>query len=202
MPEPVLSVVAPVYNEEQGIREFYSRLSKALGPLGIPCEILFIDDGSADSSAAILDQIRKKDPRVRLLRFSRNFGHQLAIKAGIDHAKGEVVVTLDSDLQDPPEAIAEMIVEWQKGHDVVYAVRAKREGETFFKKFTAALFYRLLRSLSSVKLPLDAGDFRLMSRRVTDVIKGLDEKDPYRLHHLRPSRRQIHPLCQVQGCGP
>lgn len=179
MSKPDLSVVVPVFNEENVLNEFYSRLKTVLQKLALKSEIIFVDDGSKDASAEILNDIKKSDPSVKILRFSRNFGHQIAIKAGIDHALGDAVVTIDADLQDPPEAIGEMIAEWRKGHDVVYAVRAKREGETLFKKLTAALYYRLLRSLSSVKLPLDTGDFRLMSREVADVIKSVNEKDPY-----------------------
>lgn len=179
MTRPVLSVVAPVYNEEAGIEKFYARLKSVLDSTKLSHEILFVDDGSQDDSARILKKLEQSDKSVRLLRFSRNFGHQLAVKAGIDHAEGEAVVTIDSDLQDPPETIAEMVREWRNGHDVVYAVRAKREGEPFFKKFTAAIFYRLLRSLSSVDLPLDTGDFRLMARPIVEIIRRIDEKEPY-----------------------
>ena len=179
MTRPTLSVISPVYNEEAGIAQFYARLKAVLDSMGLAHEILFVDDGSRDASAQILKKIGRSDKSVRLLRFSRNFGHQLAVKAGIDHAEGDAVVTIDSDLQDPPETIAEMVREWRNGHDVVYAVRAKRDGETFFKKFTAAVFYRLLRSLSSVDLPLDAGEFRLMARPVVETIRRIEEKEPY-----------------------
>ena len=204
MSKPVLSVVAPVYNEEESLQEFYDRLKKSLAGLGVKTEILFVDDGSQDASASILGRIRKSDPSVRVLSFVRNFGHQIALKAGIDHAEGDAVVTIDADLQDPPEAIAEMFTEWQSGHDVIYAVRAEREGETFFKKSTAALFYRLLKSVSSVDLPLDAGDFRLMSRRVADVVREVREKEPYirgwvAWAALRPKPVRIHRQARFAG---
>ena len=179
MSDPFLSIVVPVYNEEEVLSEFHSRLFKTLKGFKVSSEIIYVDDGSKDRSAEILSQIRAQTPNVRVLRFSRNFGHQIALKAGIDYAKGEAVGTIDADLQDPPELFADMLLEWEKGYDVVYAMRAKRDGETFFKKWTAAIFYRTLRSLSSVKLPLDTGDFRLMSKSIADVIRGIDEKDPY-----------------------
>ena len=138
-----------------------------------------VNDGSTDGSSAILSELHRKDPRVKIITFSRNFGHQPAIKAGIDCATGDAVVTIDADLQDPPEAIAEMVVKWKEGHDVVYAVRIERQGESFFKKMTAALFYRLMKRLTHIDMPLDAGDFRLISRPVADALKQIKEKRPF-----------------------
>lgn len=179
MAKPVLSVVAPVYNEEKGIGEFYGRLKNVLRSAELAHEIIFINDGSTDATPLLLDDIKRADSEVRVLHFSRNFGHQIAIKAGIDHARGDAVVTLDTDLQDPPESIPRLLAKWQEGYDVVYAVRAKRAGESVFKKVTASLYYKMLRRLSSVDIPLDAGDFRLISARVAAVVRGVREQHPY-----------------------
>ncbi len=176
---PLLSVVAPVFNEESVIPEFHSRLSSALAKLDVEAEILFINDGSTDGSAAALRRTREKDGRVKILDFSRNFGHQIAVKAGIDHAAGDAVVVIDSDLQDPPEAIADLLAKWREGYEVVYAVRHSREGEGWLKKWTASVYYRLLRRLSHIDLPLDAGDFRLLDRVVVEALRPIREKNPY-----------------------
>lgn len=176
---PMLSIVAPVFNEEGGIREFYRRLTGVLALLDPSYEILFIDDGSTDGSLEILRQIRRENPRVKLLEFSRNFGHQIAVKAGIDHSAGDAVVILDTDLQDPPETIVPMLQKLREGFDVVYAVRAKRAGESFFKKMTAAAYYRLMKKIAHIDLPLDAGDFRMISRGVADAVRQIKERDPY-----------------------
>lgn len=177
--EPALSVVAPVYNEAASVEEFHRRLDAALKGVPMDAEILFVNDGSSDRSLDLLRTLRARDRRIRILNFSRNFGHQAAVKAGIDHSRGKAVVTIDADLQDPPEAIAELVRMWKEGYDVVYAKRASRAGESLFKKWTAALYYRLLARISGVALPVDTGDFRLISRRVADVIRGLRETDPY-----------------------
>ena len=179
MAEPVLSIVAPVFNEEEGLEEFHRQLGSALHSLNVPSEILFINDGSTDTSLDILKKIRQKDPRVKILDFSRNFGHQVAVKAGIDHAAGQAIVIMDTDLQDPPEAIVKFFEKWKEGYEVVYGVRGKREGETFFKKWTASFYYRLMRSITHIDIPLDAGDFRLISRKVADVIRKIQERRPY-----------------------
>jgi len=179
VPEPVISVIAPVYNEEECLPEFYDRVTRVLKDLGLSYEVIFVDDGSIDSSPEILRGFRTKDPLVRVLRFSRNFGHQIALKAGIDHAAGQAVISIDADLQDPPEIIPEFLKKWHEGFDVVYAFRVKREGETLFKKWTAFLFYRLLRAVSGVDLPVDAGDFRLISRRVADKVREVKRKNLY-----------------------
>jgi dolichol-phosphate mannosyltransferase len=176
----LLSLVVPVYNEAEVIGVFYERATAALSVLGdLTYEILFIDDGSRDGSYAQLAAFAAKDPHVRVLKFSRNFGHQIAITAGIDHARGDSVVIIDADLQDPPDVIASMVAEWRKGSDVVYGVRSDREGETFIKLKTASLYYRLLGRLTKIDIPPNVGDFRLLSRRVVDHLKGLREKDRF-----------------------
>ncbi len=179
MLKPCLSVVVPVYNEEAVIPEFYARLTAVLKKMDLTYEILFVNDGSADASPALLESLKRRDTAVRTLHFSRNFGHQLAVKAGIDHAAGEAVVIIDADLQDPPEEIDALVKKWREGYDVVYAVRAQRDGETFFKKWTASVYYALVRRIASVSIPPDAGDFRLISEEVADVIRGIQEQNPY-----------------------
>lgn len=178
--KPLISVVVPVYNEAEGIAHFHERATAALGALpGCDFELVYVDDGSRDGSYEIMRQLGEGDPRIRIVKFSRNFGHQIAITAGLDYARGDAVVFIDADLQDPPELIAELVAKWIEGFDVVYARRAKRPGETAFKLFTAAFFYRLLRSVANVDIPPDVGDFRLISRRVADVLRGMTEKDRY-----------------------
>ena len=169
-----LSIVAPVYNEEHVLRKFYDRVSAALQ--GAAYEILFLDDGSRDRSWEIIADLALRDARVRGLSFSRNFGHQAALTAGLEHASGKAVILIDADLQDPPELIPQMVKKWEEGHDVVYGVRSQRKGETFFKKATATLFYRLLRRTSPVDIPLEAGDFRLMSRKVVEALNQMPER--------------------------
>jgi polyisoprenyl-phosphate glycosyltransferase len=176
---PTLSIVLPVYNEEAVIGELGSRLTDFLGHLDIDWEVIFVDDGSRDRSFDLLKQLCEHQPRYRLVSFSRNFGHQLAITAGIDYARGAAVVVMDADLQDPPEAISLMIEKWRAGADIVHAVRSKREREGWFKRGTAFLFYRLLRMMVGFPVPLDAGDFRLMSRRVVLTLRALREVNPF-----------------------
>src|SRR3984893_15907485 len=159
----LLSVVAPVYNEEATIGEFYARVCAALE--GVPFELVLVDDGSTDGSAVELDRLAAGDPRVRVVCLSRNFGHQTALTAGLDHARGDAVVMLDADLQDPPELILKMLDHWRAGCDVVYAVRERREGESRFKLTTAAWFYRLFDKLAQVELQHNSGDFPLLDRR-------------------------------------
>ncbi|PDO10076.1 MAG: glycosyltransferase [Candidatus Reconcilbacillus cellulovorans] len=173
------SVIVPVYNEEEVIEQTYLRLRDVMNRLGEPYELLFVNDGSRDRSAEILERICRSDPNVRMLDFSRNFGHQIAITAGMDHARGDAVVIIDADLQDPPEIILQMIDKWRQGYDVVYGKRIKRKGETWFKKATAHIFYRLLRSMTSVDIPVDTGDFRLMDRKVVDVMRCLKERNRF-----------------------
>ena len=173
------SVVVPVFNEELVVAESYKRLTKVMESTGESYELIFVNDGSRDKTEAMVTEICEHDKRVKLLNFSRNFGHQTAITAGMDHASGQAVVVIDADLQDPPEVILEMIAKWKEGYDVVYGQRISRKGESFFKKFTAKAFYRLLRSLTNVDIPVDTGDFRLIDRKVCDVLSGLTEKNRY-----------------------
>ncbi|MBU6335636.1 MAG: glycosyltransferase family 2 protein [Chloroflexi bacterium] len=174
-PAPVFSIVAPVYNERELVREFCRRVIAAMEPVGEPFELILVDDGSRDGSSEIMREIHAADPRVKVLRFSRNFGHQVAITAGTDFARGQAVAVIDADLQDPPEVIPQMIAQWRQGYEVVYGVRAERQGETAFKLATASLFYRLIRRITNVDIPLDTGDFRLMDRKVVDVLVTLRE---------------------------
>ncbi|MCY8784359.1 glycosyltransferase family 2 protein [Bacillus spizizenii] len=173
------SVVVPVYNEELVIHETYQRLKEVMDQTKENYELLFVNDGSKDHSIEILREHSLLDPRVKIIDFSRNFGHQIAITAGMDYAQGNAMVVIDADLQDPPELILDMIEKWREGYEVVYAVRTKRKGETFFKKQTAALFYRLLSSMTDIDIPIDTGDFRLMDRKVCDEMKRLKEKNPF-----------------------
>jgi polyisoprenyl-phosphate glycosyltransferase len=173
----LLSVVAPVYNEEATAKVFHERVCAALE--GVPFEIVLVDDGSSDGTAEIIDDLAEHDPRVRVVRLSRNFGHQTALTAGLDHARGDAVVMIDSDLQDPPEVINDLLAKWREGVDVVYAVRERREGETRFKLATASAFYRLMSHVSTIQLQPDAGDFRLMSRQALDGLLAMRERSRY-----------------------
>lgn len=173
---PLLSIVVPVYNEERVISEMHSRLTKALHSNGIDYEIIMVNDGSHDRSLSIAKQLCMQDKRVKIISFSRNFGHQIAITAGMDKAAGQAVVIIDADLQDPPELIIEMMEKWKEGYRVVYGVRKKRKGESPFKLFTAAVFYRILRKLTPVDIPVDTGDFRLMDRKVVEQLKKMRER--------------------------
>ncbi len=172
---PVFSVVAPIYNEAETLPHFYARVVAAMESLDEPFELVLVNDGSRDDSIAIMRALHERDPRVRVVDFSRNFGHQVAISAGLDHARGEAVVIIDSDLQDPPEVILELAAKWRQGAEVVYAQRRTRPGETRFKLLTAAAFYRLIRRLTSVDIPRDTGDFRLLDRRVVDTLVAMKE---------------------------
>ncbi len=175
--EPRYSVVGPVYNEEVLIEQFYERVRAVLEATGEPWEIVLVDDGSTDATPAILDRLQAADPEhVVVLHFSRNFGHQLAITAGMDAARGDAVIVIDTDLQDPPEVIPDLIAKWQEGYDVVYGVRTEREGETWFKLVTADLFYKLIQMLTDVTIPMEAGDFRLLDRQVIAVMRRMRER--------------------------
>lgn len=170
-----LSIVGPVHNEEASLTEFHQRLVSSLKALGLSFEIIYVDDGSTDGTLALLHRLREAEPAVKVIELSRNFGHQLAITAGMDYAAGDACVVLDTDGQDPPELIAELVAAWRKGFEVVYAVRTQREGESVFKLATAALFYRLMRRITNVDIPLDAGDFRLVDRKALKVMGELRE---------------------------
>lgn len=174
---PVLSIVVPLLNEEDVLEQTYHLLKQHLDALGETYEIVFVDDGSTDRSRAILAAKSQADPTVRVVALSRNFGHEMATTAGLHHARGQAVIVMDADLQDPPGLIPEFLRKWREGYQVVYGVRAKREKETALKKLTSFLFYRLMRRIADVPIPPDTGDFRLMDRRVLDIFALLQE-DP------------------------
>ncbi|MGI2295394.1 glycosyltransferase family 2 protein [Paenibacillus sp. GXUN7292] len=173
------SVIVPMYNEEEVIEHTYLRLSEVMKQTKAGFELIFVNDGSKDGTVQIIEKIKRNDSTVRLIDFSRNFGHQIAITAGMDYAQGQAIVVIDADLQDPPEVILRMIEKWKEGYEVVYGKRQKRKGETLFKKWTAMMFYRLLRSMTNVEIPVDTGDFRLIDRKVCDVLRGLKEKNRF-----------------------
>ena len=175
-PRPRLSIVVPIWNEEQVIPVLYARVREIMESTGETWELICVNDGSKDRSLELLIATRAADPRVKILNFSRNFGHQIAITAGADFAEGDAVIVMDADLQDPPDVVLRMIEKWRAGYEVVYAVRTKREGETKFKLWTAAAFYRLLQRITEVDIPVDAGDFRLMDRKVVIAMRHLREK--------------------------
>ena len=173
---PTYSIVAPVFNEEETLPHFYEEVVTVMEGIGEPFEIILINDGSVDGSYKIMQSLHAQDSRVRILDFSRNFGHQIAISAGIDYARGEAVIILDADLQDPPQVIPSMIERWKAGAEVVYAQRTAREGETRFKLLTASVFYRLITRITSVDIPRDTGDFRLLDRRVVNALVRMREQ--------------------------
>ncbi len=180
MNEKILcSVVVPVYNEELVIQETYQRLKTVMDGLNEPYELIFVNDGSRDATAKIARALCDTDRNVKFIDFSRNFGHQVAITAGMDYSSGEAVVVIDADLQDPPEIIPEMIEKWREGYEVVFGKRIKRKGETFFKKLTAKIFYRFLKSMTEVDIPVDTGDFRLIDRKVCEALKAVNERSRY-----------------------
>jgi polyisoprenyl-phosphate glycosyltransferase len=173
------SIVIPVYNEAEVLPSLYDRLTRVMEGLVEPYEIIFVNDGSQDDSTLLLRDFQARDERVKFVNFSRNFGHQIAITAGLDYSSGQAAVVMDADLQDPPEVIPQLIEQWRKGYDVVFAVRAKRQGEGLFKRATAAIFYRLLRRMTATEIPLDAGDFRLMSRRAVEALQSIRERNRF-----------------------
>jgi len=177
--DPTYSVVVPLYNEEEVIGETYKRLTAVMEQAGGPYELILVDDGSRDKTKMLARLLCQGDPRVRLLSFSRNFGHQTAITAGMEHARGQAVVVIDADLQDPPEVILRMIAKWREGYAVVYGQRTARKGETIFKKLTANVFYRVLRRMTEVDIPVDVGDFRLLDRKVCQVLLSMPERSRY-----------------------
>jgi glycosyltransferase involved in cell wall biosynthesis len=173
--QPTVSVVVPVFNEAAALEPFHKRLTRAMSGLGT-WEVVYVNDGSEDPSQVVLEALYQTDNRIALVSLSRHFGKETAITAGLDHSAGDAVVVIDADLQDPPELIPELFTAWRSGFDMVYAKRRSREGETWLKRQTAQTFYRLMRRLGDVKLPLDTGDFRLMSRRVVDAVRELREQ--------------------------
>jgi glycosyltransferase involved in cell wall biosynthesis len=175
----IYSVVVPLFNEELVIMESYNRLKNVMDKTKEEYEIIFVNDGSKDSTKKKVELICEKDYKIKLVNFSRNFGHQAAITAGMNVSIGKAIVVIDADLQDPPETILEMIDKWKQGYEVVYGQRSKREGESFFKKITAKTYYRILKSMTSVDVPVDVGDFRLIDRKVCDALASLPEKNRY-----------------------
>ncbi len=173
---PTVSVVAPVYNEEAILHELYRRLTAVLDGAGLDWELVLVNDGSRDRSPQIMRELHAADPRVKVVDFARNFGHQVAITAGADYAQGDAVVIIDADLQDPPEVILDLLAKWREGYEVVYAVRAERKGETWFKEFTAKAFYRIIYKITDINIPMDTGDFRLMDRKVVEALRTMREK--------------------------
>lgn len=179
MKDKKLSVVIPIFNEEPNIELLYHRLRQVLETIPYSWDLIFVNDGSKDASGNIVKQLREKDKRVKYIEFARNFGHQIAVTAGINHASGDMVVIIDADLQDPPELIADMVQKWEQGYEVVYAKRKKRKGETWFKLWTARLFYRLLRKITNFDIPLDTGDFRLIDKKVAENLRNMPERSRF-----------------------
>lgn len=175
----LLSLVIPVYYEEDVLRESFERMDAAMQKTGYPYEIIYVNDGSRDGTMKILRELANEHPQVKVLAFSRNFGHQLAVTCGMDAAKGDALIIIDVDLQDPPELIPDMVKMWENGADIVYGKRVKREGETLFKKLTAAVYYRLLSWMSAYPIPLDTGDFRLIGRNVADCFLKMREHNRF-----------------------
>lgn len=176
---PRYSIIAPIFNEEGNISLLLERIQKVMGATDETWELILVNDGSTDRSPELMDEAAQRNPNIKAIHFARNFGHQTAVTAGIDHASGEAVVLIDADLQDPPELILEMIERWKAGFQVVYAVRAERKGESAFKLFSAKLFYRIIYRITDVNIPLDTGDFRLMDRRVVDSLKAMREHNRF-----------------------
>jgi len=170
------SIIAPIYNEFENIPLLYQRVKEVMDSTGEPWELIMVDDGCTDGSTGRIRELAAQDKTIRPVIFARNFGHQIAVTAGLDYARGDAVVIIDADLQDPPEVILDLIAKWKEGYEVVYAVRAEREGESWFKLLTASLFYRLIYRITDVKIPLDTGDFRLIDRKVVDAMTKMREK--------------------------
>ncbi|MGJ3238206.1 MAG: glycosyltransferase family 2 protein [Anaerolineae bacterium] len=177
--KPTYSIVAPVYNEEGNLRTFYQRVADTMNALNEPWELVLINDGSQDESLALMRILAEEDTHVKYVNFARNFGHQIAVTAGIDFATGDAVILIDSDLQDPPEVIPDLIAQWKQGYEVVYAVRKERHGESWFKLTTAKMFYRILYRITDVSIPLDTGDFRLMDAKVANVLRQMREHNRF-----------------------
>lgn len=179
MAYPVYSLVIPIYNEEETLWELFKRLSALMSCLDGETEVVLVDDGSRDRSYEIMGEIHARDPRFKVARLSRNFGHQIAITAGMDLARGDSIVIMDADLQDPPEAVLEMAKCWREGYEVVYGIRDERLGETWLKRITSTIFYRLLRKFTDLEIPLDVGDFRLVDRKALDAFRAMREHNRY-----------------------
>ena len=176
---PTYSVVAPVYNEEGNLRKFYERVAKTMNDLDEAWELVLVNDGSRDGSLDLMRELSNEDSHVKYVNFARNFGHQTAVTAGVDYATGQAIILIDSDLQDPPEVIPNLIAQWKQGYQVVYAVRAERKGESWFKLASAKLFYRTLYRITDVAIPVDTGDFRLMDEAVANVLRQMREHNRF-----------------------
>ena len=174
-----LSIIIPIYNEEGNLSKLYDRLSNVAQALNVSYELIFINDGSSDNSLSIITELAKSDKHVKYINFSRNFGHQIAVTAGIDNCTGNAVAIIDADLQDPPELIGALYHKMNEGYQVVYARRKSRSGESFMKKFTAKIFYRILAKITAIKIPIDTGDFRIMHRKIIDVLRLMPEQQKY-----------------------
>jgi dolichol-phosphate mannosyltransferase len=172
---PVLSVVVPIFNERESLNELYAQVSRVMAEAKDSWELVLVDDGSTDGTTDMIRELAGKDPKVRPVIFARNFGQQAAVKAGLDHTRGQAVIVIDADLQDPPEVILQLIEQWKNGYEVVYAQRMEREGESFLKKFTAKMFYRVINRLTDIDLPLDTGFFRLLDRKVVEILNQMPE---------------------------
>jgi polyisoprenyl-phosphate glycosyltransferase len=217
MSTPELSIVVPIYDEEDGIPELVSRLAAVMDELAMTAEVVFVDDGSRDKSPKLLEALSRSDPRFKAIRLSRNFGHQVAITAGLHHASGHAVVVMDGDLQDPPEVIPELVERWREGFEVVYAIRKKRQDERWYKRTAKSVFYRTLARMADVQIPVEVGDFRLVDRRVVDLFGEMREHNPYvrgmfswlgfrqtGVHYLRDERhagRSKYPLTKLIKLG-
>ena len=176
MKKPTFSIIAPIFNELENIPELYPRVRDVMDQTGEPWELILVDDGSTDGSTDVIRTLAENDERVKPVIFARNFGHQIAVTAGLDYSRGDAVIIIDADLQDPPEVILDLIEKWREGYEVVYAVRGEREGESWFKKTTASLFYRVIFRITDVNIPLDTGDFRLMDRKVVNIMNQMRER--------------------------
>jgi glycosyltransferase involved in cell wall biosynthesis len=176
MTNPTITIIAPIFNELENIPELYHRMREVMGSIGETWELILVDDGSRDGSTEVIRKVAETDDHVRPVIFARNFGHQIAVTAGLDYSRGDAVIIIDADLQDPPEVILDLIAKWREGYEVVYAIRKEREGETWFKKTTASLFYRMIYKITDVKIPLDTGDFRLLDRKVVNIMSKMREQ--------------------------
>lgn len=174
--KPVFSIIAPIFNEIESLPELHRRISEVMGKTGEDWEMVLVDDGSTDGSSDMIREMAKKEPQIRPVIFARNYGHQIAVTAGMDFSRGDAVIIIDADLQDPPEVILELISKWREGYQVVYAQRAEREGETWFKLATASVFYKLIYRITDVKIPMNTGDFRLLDRQVVQVMNSMRER--------------------------
>jgi polyisoprenyl-phosphate glycosyltransferase len=174
-----LSVIIPIYNEEGNISKLFERLSTVVGGLHVDCEYIFVNDGSRDDSLRLIRELSTRQANVQYIDFARNFGHQVAVSAGLDYCTGNAVVIIDADLQDPPELIADLYKKWKEGFEVVYAKRRARDGENFLKKFTAKTFYRTLKKITSINIPVDTGDFRLVDRKIVEVLRQMPEQQKF-----------------------